>query len=59
MKIAVINRATRVTDAQVAAMTMAVQLQLDTQVALLWEKLPPYCSFFADGQAVPTVSTRS
>jgi hypothetical protein len=53
MKIAVVNRATRIASAEAAKMTSAVQLQLDTQVSLLWERLPPSCSYFADPLSVP------
>lgn len=55
MRIAVLNKSTRVTDAHASAMTLAVQMQLDTQVSVLWERLPPYFSFFADPSKMQTI----
>jgi hypothetical protein len=53
MKIAVVNRSTRVSGVDAMKMTMAIQLQLDTQVSVLWDRLPPYCWFFVDPSSVP------
>jgi hypothetical protein len=46
MKIGVVSFSTRVDSLDVMKMTQAIQLQLDTQVSLLWDRLPPGCAFF-------------
>lgn len=52
MNIAIVNRSTHINDAQASAMALAVKLQLDTQVSLLWERLPPQITYHYSWEVV-------
>src|SRR5690348_10353867 len=52
MRISIANKSTRVTNEQAQKMADAVQIQMDTQAAPTWDRLPPRIVFCA--ATVPT-----